>query len=139
MDVHCEQQASGRPGIFAEQASGRPYIQSNKIPIFLFKLSLTLDSADHRMQRYGVSTFHTFGDSTMANRPGGQLAIRDDIKAAVYVQTWAHRGHATWFQVVVYFSPYRNQAKRFETLEDAMVYARSAAEHNRLEILQQNP
>lgn len=72
----------------------------------------------------------------VGKRPGGVLAIRDDIKAAVYVERFAYVGFPESFRVTVYFSPYRNQMREFETRELARVYARSAADHNGLEIVE---
>jgi len=72
----------------------------------------------------------------VGKRPGGILAIRDDVKPAVYIETFESIGRPISYRVTVYFSPYRNQMREFETMELAGAYARSAAEHNRLEIVE---
>tara|TARA_R110000868_G_scaffold256213_3_gene512924 strand:- start:414 stop:698 length:285 start_codon:yes stop_codon:yes gene_type:complete len=72
----------------------------------------------------------------VGKRPGGALAIRDDVKAAVYVETFNYIGYPESFRVTVYFSAFRNQMREFQTMELARVYARSAAEHNGLEIVE---
>jgi hypothetical protein len=69
-------------------------------------------------------------------RPGGVLAIRDDVKAAVYVETFDHIGFPASFRVTVYFSSYRNQMREFPSMDLARAYARSAADHNGLEIVE---
>jgi len=93
--------------------------------------------------------FHTFKEKQMTDnhdkncrancvgkRPGGVLAIRDDIKAAVYVERFSYVGFPESFRVTVYFSPVRNQMREFLTMDLARAYAMSAAEHNGLEIVE---
>jgi len=72
----------------------------------------------------------------VGKRPGGVLAIRDDVKAAVYVERFNHIGFPESFRVTVYFSPYRNQIREFQSMELARAYARSAADHNGLPVVE---
>ena len=72
----------------------------------------------------------------VAKRPGGILAIRDDIAAAVYIETFEYIGFPISYRVTVYFSAWRNQMREFQTMDLAKAYARSAAEHNGLEIVE---
>jgi len=75
-------------------------------------------------------------EACVAKRPGGILAIRDDIAAAVYVEKFDYIGHPISYRVTVYFSTWRNQMREFASMELAQAYARSAAEHNGLEIVE---
>ena len=61
---------------------------------------------------------------------------QDKLKAAVYVEQFNYIGYPASFRVTVYFSAWRNQMREYPSMELARVYARSAAAHNGLEIVE---